>query len=195
MFLASHAALRLVLAIYTGTAAHELAFKTGHGGRPELAWPGGAPPVRFNLTHTSGLFAVSLTRSEACGVDAERLCNVLDDALLDLVLTPSERARIGDLARNAAIAEFYKLWTRKEAVLKALGVGLKVDPRCVSVNEDGPVYVNDPAVGPHARTRCWIRTFHPTPEHVVSVAIDTVTEYTRLQLVELDPTLVTAKLA
>ncbi len=190
MFLASHAALRLALAIYTGTAAHELAFATGNGRRPELAWSAGAPPVRFNLTHTSGLFAVSLTRRVACGVDAERLSTrALEDTLLSAVLSPSERAHLGALGRKEASASFYRLWTRKEAVLKALGLGLGVDPRCVSVgDEEELAFVNDSSVEPRSRSGWRVRTFQPTPEHVVSVAVGAATEALRPLLVELEPT-------
>jgi len=195
MFLASHAALRLALATYRGTPAHELAFETGSGGRPELAWSSGAPPIRFNLTHTSGLFAVSLTRRVACGVDAERLSTgAVDDSLLSAILSPFELARLSTLTRNEATAAFHRLWTRKEAVLKALGLGLKVDPRCVLVgDEDELAFVNDATVEPRSRTGWQVRTFQPTPDHVVSVAIGSVTEALRPLLIELEPTFEAAR--
>ena len=195
MFLASHAALRLTLATYIGTAAHELAFETGSGGRPELAWSTGAPPIRFNLTHTLDLFAVSLTRRVACGVDAERLSTrAVDDSLLGAILSPSELACLGTLARNEATAAFHRLWTRKEAVLKALGLGLKIDPRCVLIGDaDELAFVNDPTVEPRSRTGWQVRTFQPTPDHVVSVAIGSVTEALRPLLIELEPTFEAAR--
>jgi 4'-phosphopantetheinyl transferase len=185
----------LALATYRGTPAHELAFETGSGGRPELAWSSGAPPIRFNLTHTPGLFAVSLTRRVACGVDAERLSTrAVDDSLLSAVLSPLELARLDTLARNEATAAFHRLWTRKEAVLKALGLGLKVDPRCVLVgDEDELAFVNDPTVEPRSRTGWQVRTFQPTPDHVVSVAIGSVTEALRPLLIELEPTFEAAR--
>ena len=195
MFLASHAALRLALATYTGTAAHELAFETGSGGRPELAGSTGTPSIRFNLTHTSGLFAVSLTRRVACGVDAERLSTcAVDDSLLSSILSPSEHAHMGTLARNEATVAFHRLWTRKEAVLKALGLGLKVDPRCVLVGDEGGLaIVSDPIVELRLRTGWQLRTFQPTPDHVVSVAIGSVAEALRPLLIELEPTFEAAR--
>jgi len=141
------------------------------------------------------LASVSLTRRVACGVDAERLSTrAVDDALLSTILSPLELARLGTLARNEATAAFHRLWTRKEAVLKALGLGLKVDPRCVLVgDEDELAFVNDPAVEPRSRTGWQVRTFQPTPDHVVSVAIGSVAEALRPLLIELEPTFEAAR--
>jgi 4'-phosphopantetheinyl transferase len=191
-FLASHAALRVILATYTGTPAHEIAFDVADGQRPELA---GAGVLRFNLTHTSGLFAVSITRRVACGVDAERLSSrALDDALLGAVLSASELAHISRLATHEADAAFHRAWTRKESVLKALGLGLKVDPRCVSVETaDDAAYIDDPVVDPDLRAGWRVRTLWPTPEHVVSVAIRSPIDALELTLVELDASLDTAR--
>lgn len=187
VFLASHTALRLVLSIYTGKAAHSLAFDAEGGQRPELAWPGGAPPVRFSLTHAEGLFAISVTRHAACGVDAERLsARPLDEGVLRVALSEPEIAHVCALARSEAITAFHRLWTRKEAVLKALGIGLQVDPRRVSVCAEDEITVNDPVIEPRLRTGWRVRTVWPTSDHVVSVAIRSLGEAPSLTLIELE---------
>src|SRR5262245_45516633 len=115
MFAASHTALRLVLSLYTGEAAHRLAFDTADARRPELAWSAGPPPVRFSLTHPSGLYAISVTRRAPCGVDAERLSpRLLDEATLRAALSQRELAHLSTLAPREATRAFYRLWTRKE---------------------------------------------------------------------------------
>jgi len=195
MFLASHAGLRLVLSLYTGTAPQELAFDTRHGQRPELVRSTQSPPVRFSLTHTSGLFAVAVTRRAACGVDAERVsAGVLDRATLSAALSASELARLRSLEKAEAVTAFHRLWTRKEAVLKAIGTGLRVDPRCVSFNIEDEAAVNDPSVELHLRTGWRVRTLLPTPKHVVSIAIRSMKEEPQLLLIEMGPSLDEARI-
>jgi len=196
MFLASHAALRLVLSLYTGTEPNELRFETRHGQRPELVWSAESLPVRFSLTHTSGLFAVAVTRRAACGVDAEQLSTgVLDGATLRTTLSASELERVRPLQSSEAVMAFHRLWTRKEAVLKAIGTGLRADPRCVSVDaEDEGASVNDPSVELHLRTGWRVCTLLPTSDHVVSVAIRSMKEKPHLMLFELEPSLDVARI-
>ena len=195
MFLASHTALRLVLSLYTGQAPHELAFETRPGQRPELLGSAESPPVRFSLTHTSGLFAVAVTRRAACGVDAEHLsAGVLDDATLCITLSASELAQVRPLEKSEAAMAFHRLWTCKEAVLKAIGTGLRLDPRRVSVDTEDEATVNDPSVELHLRTGWRVRTLLPTSDHVVSVAIRSMKEKPHLTLIELEPSLDVARI-
>jgi 4'-phosphopantetheinyl transferase len=74
---------------------------------------------------TAGLAAAALCQRGRVGIDVERIRpELIDDDLLRLALHPTERAAQQQM--NAQ--EFYALWTRKEAVLKALGVGLALAP-------------------------------------------------------------------
>jgi 4'-phosphopantetheinyl transferase len=63
----------------------------------------------------------------AVGVDAERLEETpLEPALLDAVLTPCERQRLAALSPEERQVAFLALWTLKEALGKAMGVGLRL---------------------------------------------------------------------
>jgi len=72
LFLASHAALRLVLSHHIATTPPDAwRFTEGPHGRPELDF--GGLPLRFNLSHTEGLFAIAIRWHTTVGVDVERL--------------------------------------------------------------------------------------------------------------------------
>ena len=69
--------------------------------------------------------------SHAVGVDVEAAGSASFDGFDDVALHPEERC-VDDHERT-------RLWTRKEALLKAHGTGLAVDPRTVWLSADGRV--------------------------------------------------------
>jgi 4'-phosphopantetheinyl transferase len=118
-FVAGRAALRAILAGYVGAAPGALAFSAGSRGKPAL--PGGLP---FSFSHSldRALCAVGVDRE--IGVDLEALREVPDaEGIVRSSFTPEEQAA-WRAAGGGGGAAFLRLWTRKEAALKALGVGL-----------------------------------------------------------------------
>jgi hypothetical protein len=78
----------------------------------------------FSIAHGGDLVVVAFARS-AVGVDVEPLTAVDDvDLLIDLCGSPPERAVLRSLPRPDRDAAFLAAWVRKEAVLKACGVGI-----------------------------------------------------------------------
>jgi 4'-phosphopantetheinyl transferase len=141
-FVTGRAVVRRLLAVRLGTAAHRVPLdETCHRcgadhGKPVLAGPRGRRSG-FNLTHTGRWVALALTDGPPVGIDAE----VVRDrsaahtaALLDAALSPAERAdheQRGERQRSTALL---RSWTRKEAVLKATGVGLAIAPSELTVS-------------------------------------------------------------
>ena len=95
-------------------------------GKPEN--PGGLP---FSLSH-GGNLAVLAVSSRAVGVDSEPLGRRIDPAFYPRVLTPEEI----EWLRSTRDARFAVLWTRKESVMKACGLGLTLPPAAFSVLGD-----------------------------------------------------------
>ncbi|GJD54294.1 4'-phosphopantetheinyl transferase family protein [Methylobacterium dankookense] len=120
-FAASHAALRLILGRALGRDPRAIAFVLAPGGRPELAGAG----LSFNLSHSGQRALVALSTEAPVGVDVETL-RPLPDALRIARghFAPDETASLARLDGPAREAAFFALWTRKEAVVKALGAGL-----------------------------------------------------------------------
>lgn len=122
-YLRSHGALRAVLARYT-TA--RLDFALAPHGKPYLP---AVPELRFNLSHSHERALVGVTLGQEIGVDVERLRPMSDcAALAERFFPPSEAAAFAaGLAATPAPdreRDFFRRWTRIEAVLKARGVGL-----------------------------------------------------------------------
>ena len=79
----------------------------------------------FNLAHCEGTAVLAVSGGGRVGVDVERLRpGFADEAVAERFFAPGEIARLRRLAPEERARAFFACWTRKEAVLKALGGGL-----------------------------------------------------------------------
>ena len=132
--MAARTALRLVLGRYTGRDPRHLLLIYQASGKPHLFQPGVRDPLHFNLSHTTGLFGLAITRTGELGFDIERLGRRFDfSTLAEKILTPRERAIWVSLPIRHREPAILRYWTRKEAKLKASGNGLSLNPDTVEV--------------------------------------------------------------
>ncbi len=122
-FAASHAALRLILARYLDQPPASLVFAAGENGRPFLT--GGGKDLHFNLSH-SGDVALVAVASAPVGVDVERIKEMADFAkIARRHFAPVELESVLQTAAEEQPRAFHAIWTRKEAFVKATGLGLR----------------------------------------------------------------------
>lgn len=121
-YVAAHAAARLILAGRLGLPAERIRWQRGRYGKPELAGSP-APPVRTSLSHSGEFALLAVTARRPVGVDLQRLPAHLDVARMAARYYPAAEARF--VAAGADPAEragrYARLWTRKEACVKAGG--------------------------------------------------------------------------
>src|SRR5271168_4108221 len=134
-----HANMRRILGSYLHRAPESLVFRDGEGGKPELALEVSDAPLRFTLSHsrTTALLAVAVATE--VGVDIEDIRPV-DRQLAQRYFSAAEFASMAALTGQDWLNAFYRCWTRKEAILKVEGVGLRIplDSFDVSVLADEP---------------------------------------------------------
>jgi 4'-phosphopantetheinyl transferase len=122
LYTAAHAGLRRALARELGAQPEELAFAVEPGGRPRLA---GAPELFFSLSHSGDRALIALGRTPRLGADVEVFRPGVDRArLAERHFTERERGELAALGAGEDELGFYRVWTRKEAYVKALGRGL-----------------------------------------------------------------------
>jgi 4'-phosphopantetheinyl transferase len=123
-FVAGRAFLRLLLGRCLREDPRALVFRYGPNGKPEL----GGPPrgLAFNLAHSEARAVCAVARGcDALGVDVERVRPIEDaEGVARLALPRAEAARLASLPEPQRRRAFYEAWTRNEALLKALGLGL-----------------------------------------------------------------------
>lgn len=174
-FLASHAGLRLILGAALGIRANDVCFAQGKAGKPELSGAHGSN-LNFNLSHSGQWGLVGVSRLPI-GVDVERLrpINGLDLARRFFAKREAENLDSKELAgvpEREHRAAFYACWTRKEAVVKAIGLGLSfpLDKFSVTLPPDPPAveeFAHDGVVASD-----WtLLHLEPGPEHVGAAAI------------------------
>jgi 4'-phosphopantetheinyl transferase len=108
------------------------------GGKPRFAGAALDAGLELSISHSAERVVVALSRAVPIGIDVERLGRgTLDRSLAESVLAPAELRALGGLPRARQAAAFCVYWTRKEAVLKATGDGLAVEPRKLVVSPPG----------------------------------------------------------
>lgn len=168
-FAASHAALRLILGRALGLDPRALAFTLAPGGRPELE----GRALSFNLSHSGERALVALSGEAPVGVDVETL-RPMPDALRIARghFAADEAADLMRLDGPAREAAFFALWTRKEAVVKALGAGLALPLADFSVSlPPGPPRLLRMAAGVEGGSGPWsLHHLEPGPGTVGALA-------------------------
>ncbi|RYD48437.1 MAG: 4'-phosphopantetheinyl transferase superfamily protein, partial [Verrucomicrobiaceae bacterium] len=128
----TRAGMRQILGQALGLAPIEVPLVTSPNGKPLLAAPHGQ--LHFNLSHCEGLAILALSEAGPVGIDLEpcqRAGDVLEceasfchpEEIRGLPPVPEERAK-----------QLLRIWTAKEAILKALGTGLSHPPESVIVH-------------------------------------------------------------
>jgi len=131
----------------------EIRFRYEKNRKPEIVYAQNSDGLRFNVSHSLGLAVIVVSLGRAVGVDIEKVNPKLEyleiarrffsereyQALI--ALSPSERQRA-----------FFACWTRKEAFLKATGVGLSysLSEFSVSIAPDGPAAIEEVKADPSA---------------------------------------------
>jgi 4'-phosphopantetheinyl transferase len=124
-------ALRMLIGQYLGQAPQEIAFNYGPNGKPSVdtrvvAPEGeGSAALNFNVAHSEGRALFAFSRGCDVGVDVEFMRDVPEwERLADSWFSPRDVARLAGTRPELRRAEFFRLWTRTEALLKATGAGL-----------------------------------------------------------------------
>ena len=171
-FVASHAALRGILASYLGVEASSLVFGEGAQGKPFLDAPAHGRSLRFSLSHSGDLALVAVSLGREVGVDVERVRPRADlAAFVARYFSPRERQALARISSDDRLRAFYEIWTLKEAYLKACGDGLlrELDAFDVTVGDAQPrlLAVRD---RPGDEARWTLRRLDPREGYVAALA-------------------------
>jgi 4'-phosphopantetheinyl transferase len=170
IYIAAHALTRALLTHVHALPAPAWRFVTAPTGKPEIAAAFDQPKLRFNLSHTRGLVACVVGFDHDLGIDVEandRCRNEL--RLAARFFASDEVSLLRRIAEDERRKAFFRIWTLKEAYIKATGQGLACPLDSFAFGLD-PITIRfcadcseDPATWQFVQ-------FDPTPRHVISLA-------------------------
>ena len=127
-FLAARGALRRILAGYLHCDPHTISFSHGKWGKPSVE----GSSLCFNLSHSDALALVAVAHGRLVGVDVERKREIADlDGLATRICSPRERLELEAMTPSDRQGAFLAMWTRKEALAKMTGEGVRALSRDV----------------------------------------------------------------
>jgi 4'-phosphopantetheinyl transferase len=121
----ARALLRVLLAPHVGLKPAEIAFSLGPHGKPCIA---AAPEsLHFNVSHSEELAIYAISRNCALGIDIEYIARAIaHEGIAERFFSARENAELQRCAPTHRKRAFFACWTRKEAVVKATGDGLRL---------------------------------------------------------------------
>jgi 4'-phosphopantetheinyl transferase len=152
-FVETRGRLRELLACYLEMRPQALRFRLGPHGKPALAAP--EAPLEFSVSHTEGRALFAVAWSQPVGVDLERVREVDRPARRAAqFFAPLEQQAFATLPPSQRPTAFLTCWVRKEAYVKARGMGFALPPNRFAVTVS-------PAVPPRLLADAW----HPDAPH------------------------------
>jgi len=140
----SRALCRHVLSRYSGIDALEIAFEYNRNGKPKMIQS--MVDFNFNISHTHHYWAIAISQQKV-GLDLEVIRNRPFERLVKRVFNAKEQDAFYQAKAEMKADCFFRTWTRKEALLKAAGLGVFVEPQAAdTISErigDETWYLND----------------------------------------------------
>ena len=122
--LTSRACLRLLLGHYLDVPPASVAIAATVNGKPHLAAPAATPVLEFNVSHSGDWVVLAFASGLPLGVDVECHRALEFSELVNAFFSPQERETWSKIPSTDHTQAFFSAWTRKEAYLKGLGLGL-----------------------------------------------------------------------
>ena len=122
-FIAAHGILRTILSLYCNIDAKELVFTESEYGKPCFSFPN-KTELQFNMSHSGVMSVYIITKTKLVGIDIEEIKN--NKNYIDIAhrfFSQEEYEKIISLPQQEQCHAFYQIWSRKEALLKAIGQG------------------------------------------------------------------------
>lgn len=145
--------LRILLSEYLKTKPKKIQFKKKDSGKLYIDPPA---PIEFNISHSGEMIAWVITTFSKAGIDIQKIKNDITNVGFSF-FTPREIKYIKGKSIHLQNKLTYKLWTRKEAYIKAKGSGLEIPLDSFSVLKN---------------TEYAFHSFQPKPEYYLSVALE-----------------------
>lgn len=176
-FLMSHAGMRMILSQYLRAEPQQLRFSYTGYGKPFLGLQNDDASVQFSLSHSHQYALLAVARGRQVGVDIEYCSNFLIEKLLlaeSEICSTDELQELRSLPANSRRQAFLNLWTRKEAVAKAIGYGLSLPFKALRVSfvSNQPAQLLCTLWDPNEVHRWRLRSIQTNDAYIAALAVE-----------------------
>ncbi len=170
-FIAAHGILRQILGRYHHRKPSELTFSVNQYGKPTLV----DSNLEFNLSHSGDFALLAMTQNRKVGVDVERIRQgISSHVIAQQYFSKAEVAELQSLPMEQREAAFFTCWTRKEAYIKAQGIGLSLPLESfdVSLSPNEPAMLRAVRPDPQEVARWTLRPLDVAPNYAGALAVE-----------------------
>jgi 4'-phosphopantetheinyl transferase len=124
-FIVGRGILRKIISAYLALPADQLRFTYNEYGKPAVSDDQNDCALNFNLSHSAELILYAVTRERVVGIDIEYIRE--DFATLEIAehfFSKDEVEALKSLPTDQRTIGFFNCWSRKEAFIKAKGMGV-----------------------------------------------------------------------
>jgi 4'-phosphopantetheinyl transferase len=137
-YIVQHGVLRWFLSNESDCDPRQVDIRTHADGKPYLAGGKGGASIHFSISHSDAVAAFAFSRTGSIGIDIEKIRDVPEMIeIAERNFTTREKREIFSCPESLRSTVFARIWTRKEAVLKAQGQGLLIPLDSVDVSTQG----------------------------------------------------------
>jgi 4'-phosphopantetheinyl transferase len=175
-YIVARASLRRLLAQRLLIAPRAVELVETKYGKPRLA-PVHGSAVEFNLSHSGILALYAFTRGRAVGIDVELVREIPDaEDMAERFFSVTETASLRALPSDRRSLAFLACWTRKEAFIKALGLGLSCPLHAfdVTIDADAPARITRIEERIDTVANWAMQGFTPYHGYIAAVCLSTV---------------------
>jgi 4'-phosphopantetheinyl transferase len=169
-FIAAHGSLREVLSRYLHCAPDQFSFITNTHWKPALH----DQKLEFNLSHSGDFALIAIAQECKVGVDVERIrSGISSHVIAQQYFSKREFAELQSLPLEQREAAFFTCWTRKEAYIKAQGLGLSLPLESfdVSLSPEEPAILRATRPDPQEAARWTLFSLNVDPCYQAAAAV------------------------
>lgn len=175
-YILTHGLLRIILARYLDQEPYQIHYTYSIYGKPGLKNNQDDRMLSFNMSHSAGTAIYAVTRNRNIGIDIERIVKDFPcEEIAERFFSPREynellKVKAGFLRERA----FFSCWTRKEAYIKARGVGfsMPLDEFDVSVSQNMPVQLIVDREDRNEKSQWTLMNINSAPGYVSALAVE-----------------------
>lgn len=166
--------LYIALGYYLERDPQNIEIEFNEFGKPFLTGISNDKMIFFNMSHSNDLAVYAFAKDRNIGVDVEQIKQISDiEGVIDLCFSESEKVWFNKIPFDNKNEVFYKIWTSKEAYIKAIGMGLHFPPNKIStgLNSEGDIFFNEIEVDENPG-RWGLHTFTISPDFSSAVVVE-----------------------